>query len=190
MQTVVITVWIVEDRLVKATDGSPDDLLTTGEAAAILGTTAMHVVKLCDRGQLPYTLTGTHRRIRRADVEALRTRGPGKGGGPMTTDQVRSLWLARAVAGKIAQNPDRAMQHGRERLSFLLSSDLDGRSWLLRWQQVIDQGPEAVMRVLTATDPEARELRANSPFGGILSDAERRRVIESFSKSRSRVRSR
>jgi hypothetical protein len=146
----------------------------------------MHVVNLCDRGQLPYTLTGTHRRIRRSDVEALRTRAPGKSGGPMTTDQIRSLWLARVVAGKIAQYPDRAMRHGRERLSLLLSRDLDGRSWLLRWQQIIDQGPETVMRVLTSTDPDARELRANSPFGGLLSDAERRRVIESFSQMRSR----
>lgn len=172
----------------ETTTTSPDDLLTTGEAAAILGTSAMHVVKLCDRGQLPYTLTGSHRRIRRADVEALRTRGAGTGGGPMTTDQVRSLWLARAVAGKVAQDPDRAIRHGRERLSFLLGRDQDGRPWLLRWQQIIDQGPEVIMRVLTSTDPEARELRANSPFGGLLSDAERRRVIESFSRARSRGR--
>ena len=171
-----------------ATTPSPDDLLTTGEAAAILGTSATHVVKLCDRGQLPCTLTGTHRRIRRADVEALRMRGAGTGAGPMTTDQVRSLWLARAVAGRIAQNPDRAIRHGRERLSFLLSRDQDGRPWLLRWQQILDQGPETIMRVLTSTDPDARELRANSPFGGLLSEAERRRVIESFSRSRSQRR--
>jgi len=163
---------------------SPDDILTTGQAAAILGTSAMHVVKLCDRGQLPYTLTGSHRRVRRADVEALRARGAGTGGGPMTSDQVRSLWLARVVAGKVAQDPERALRHGRERLSLLLSGNQDGRPWLLRWQQIIDQGPEAVMRVLTSTDPEARELRANTPFGGLLSEAERRRVIESYSASR------
>jgi len=170
------------------TPSSPDELLTTGEAAAIFGTTAMHVVKLCDRGQLPYTLTGSHRRIRRADVEALRMRAAGTGGGPMTIDQVRSLWLARTVAGKITQNPDRALRQGRERLASLLRDDHDGRPWLLRWQEIIDQGPETVMRTLTATDPEARELRANSPFGGLLSEAERRRVIESFSRSRSRTK--
>ena len=163
------------------TTSSPDDLLTTGQAAAILGTSAMHVVKLCDRGQLPYTLAGTHRRIRRADVEAVRDRGAGTGGGPMTSDQIRSLWLARAVAGKVAQDPERAIRHGRRRLSVLLTSDQDGRPWLLRWQQIIDEGPEAVMRVLTSTDPAARELRANSPFGGLLSETERRRVIESYS---------
>ena len=169
---------------------SPDDLLTTGAAAAVLGTTAMHVVKLCDRGQLPYTLTGTHRRIRRGDVEALRVRGAGTRGGPMTTDQVRSLWLARAVAGKIAQNPESALRHGRERLAFLESRDLEGRPWLVRWEQLIEQGPETVMRVLTSTDPEGRELRANSPFGGLLSPGERRRVTESFSRYRSNPPSR
>jgi excisionase family DNA binding protein len=51
-----------------------DDLITTGEAAALLGTTARHVVNLTVRGELPYTITGTHRRIRRADVLALAAR--------------------------------------------------------------------------------------------------------------------
>jgi len=48
-----------------------EELLTTGQAAALLGTTRRHVVNLCQRGELPYTMAGTHRRIRRSDAIAL-----------------------------------------------------------------------------------------------------------------------
>jgi excisionase family DNA binding protein len=71
-----------------------DELLTTGEAAKILNTSRQHVVDLCDRGELPFVTTGSHRRILRADVEALRTRTQ-----RLTRDQERSLWLGYATAG-------------------------------------------------------------------------------------------
>ena len=79
-----------------------DDLLTTGQAAEILGTTARHIVNLCLRGELPYTLAGTHRRLRRADVAAFAARAAANRGGPLTDDQLRSLWLHRAAAGHVA----------------------------------------------------------------------------------------
>jgi len=41
---------------------NPDDLMTTGQVARILGTTVRHVVNLCLRGELPYSMVGTHRR--------------------------------------------------------------------------------------------------------------------------------
>ena len=36
------------------------------------------------------------------------------------------------------------------------------------------------MRTMTSIDPDARELRQNSPFLGLLTDTERRSVITSF----------
>ncbi len=56
------------------TSGETDELLTTGEAAALLNSSRQHVVDLCERGELPFTTVRTHRRVRRADVEAIRTR--------------------------------------------------------------------------------------------------------------------
>ena len=87
-----------------------DDLLTTGQAAEILGTTARHVVNLCLRGELPYTLAGTHRRVRRADVTAFAARAAANRGGPLTDDQLRSLWLHRAAAGHVAAEPARSLE--------------------------------------------------------------------------------
>ena len=160
-----------------------DDLLTTGQAAAILGTTARHVRDLCLRGELPYTLAGTHRRIRRADVLALAGRAAANKGGPMTNDQIRSLWLHRAAAAHVARDPERSLVRARNRIAHALAAEPSGGRWLREWLILIDRGPEALMRVMTSTDPLARELRQNSPFLGLLTEAERRSVIEAFHRT-------
>src|ERR671921_2799928 len=74
------------------------ELLTTGQAAILLRSSRAHVVDLCLRGLLPYVRVNGLRRIRRADVEALIEPG-------LSRDAMESLWLHRAVAGKIVQNP-------------------------------------------------------------------------------------
>ena len=156
------------------------DLLTTGQVATLLGTTPRHVVNLCLRGELPYTMPGTHRRIRRADALALAGRTAANQGGPLTDDQLRSLWLHRAAAGHIVSDPVGTLARARARIEELLAGEPDGARWLRQWLSLIDRGPEAVMRAIASTDPLARELRQNSPFLSILSDDERRAVLEAF----------
>jgi excisionase family DNA binding protein len=157
------------------------NLLTTGQVATLLGTTPRHVVNLCLRGELPYTMAGTHRRIRRADALALAERPAANRGGPLTDDQLRSLWLHRAAAGRIVSDPVGMLTRARARIEELLAGEPDGARWLREWLSLIDRGPEAVLRAMTSTDPLARELRQNSPFLGILSDKERRSVLRAFS---------
>lgn len=50
---------------------APEDDLTTQEAADLLGLSRPTVVKMMDAGRLPYQKPGTHRRVRRADLEAF-----------------------------------------------------------------------------------------------------------------------
>jgi excisionase family DNA binding protein len=164
-----------------------DELLTTGQVAKILGTTVRHVVNLCLRGELSYSMVGTHRRIRRSDAEALAGRSAGNAGGPMTRDQLRALWLHRAVAGKIAADPEQILAKAEATARRLLAREPAGAPWLHQWLAVIGRGPEAVMRTLVSTDPLARELRANSPFGGVLSASERAAILASFALAGSRV---
>ena len=68
------------------------ELLTTGEAAQLLGASRQHVVNLCNLGDLPYVMVGRHRRVQRRDVETVRA-----GNQRLTRDQLRSLWLSHAA---------------------------------------------------------------------------------------------
>ena len=151
-----------------ATRTDPNELLSTGEVARILGSSVQHVVDLCQRGEMPYTMIGTHRRIRRSDAEALSRRAANNAGGPMTRDQLRALWLHRAIAAKVAADTARVLAQAKSTANSLL-----------------DRGPEAVMRTLVSTDSLARELRANSPFAGVLSTSERETILTSFSQAAS-----
>jgi len=165
---------------------SEEELLTTGEVAALLGTTRRHVVNLCQRGELAYTMAGTHRRIRRGDAMALAGRAAADRGGPLTTDQLRSLWLHRAVAAHVAQDPSGTLTQAGDSVQRLLSRDPNGARWLRQWLGIIDRGPEAVMRALTSTGPMARELRQNSPWLSLLTPSEREKVLHAFSSASKR----
>ena len=168
-----------------ATRTDPKELLSTGEVARILGSSVQHVVDLCQRGEMPYAMVGTHRRIRRSDAEALSRRAANNAGGPMTRDQLRALWLHRAVAAKVAADPARVLAHAKSTASSLLAREPDGAPWLRQWLALLDRGPEAVMRTLVSTDPLARDLRADSPFAGVLSTSERETILTSFSEAAS-----
>ncbi|HEX6074203.1 MAG TPA: helix-turn-helix domain-containing protein [Micromonosporaceae bacterium] len=155
--------------------GSPDELLTTGEVAVLLRSSRQHVVDLCERGLLPYVRAGTHRRVRRADVEAVLRPD-------LTRDQLKALWLHRAVAGRLVTDPGTVLSKARANLDRLRRIHPDGMAavWLDRWRTVLEDGAEAVLDVLTSRAPNAVELRQNSPFAGVLSEVERRAVLAAF----------
>ena len=103
----------------------------------------------------------------------------------MTRDQLRALWLHRAIAAKVAADQARVLANAKSMASSLLAREPDGAPWLRQWLALLDRGPEAVMRTLVSTDPLARELRANSPFAGVLSTIEREAILTSFSQAAS-----
>jgi len=155
------------------------DLITTGQAAAMLGSSRQHIVDLCDRGLLPCLTVGTHRRIRRSAVEQLAFGAPSER--PLTRDQERSLWLHRAVAGKLALDPERVLATARANLD--KQGAVHGHRaapWLARWTALLERGATAVLDVLTSRDEFAVELRQNSPFAGVLTDVERQAALASF----------
>jgi excisionase family DNA binding protein len=150
-------------------------LLTTGEAAALLRSSRQHVVDLCERGLLPYVRVGSHRRVRRADIDALLRPEP-------TRDQLKALWLHRAIAGRLATDPDAVLTKAAANLDRLRRVHPDGMTavWLDRWRVILDGGIEGVMQALTSVEPYAIELRQNSPFAGVLPEEDRRAVLAAF----------
>jgi len=51
---------------------SPDDRLSTQEVADLLHVSRPHLVKLLEKGEMPFTLVGKHRRVHAKDVEHYR----------------------------------------------------------------------------------------------------------------------
>ncbi|MFI6241883.1 helix-turn-helix domain-containing protein [Micromonospora sp. NPDC050795] len=157
-----------------------EDLLTTGQVAKLLGSSRQRVVNLCERGELPFVKIGTHRRVKRDQVEALlRPRQE------LTRDQLKSLWLHQAVAGSLVTDPDEVLSKARKNLDRLLRQHQGTMTevWLRRWQDKINDGVGTVLKMLNSEDPEAVELRQNSPFAGVLSQPQRKKVLESFTRS-------
>lgn len=152
-----------------------EGFLTTGEAARLLGVSRQQVVNMCNAGDLPHAVVGTHRRIRRVDVEdvlASRER--------MTADQVRSLLIAHAVAGKIVTDLDGSLALARTNLQRMITDGrLRGgaRIWLSEWDRLLNGPVPELLGTLTSPSRHARELRQVSPFAGLLDDAERQRIL-------------
>jgi excisionase family DNA binding protein len=149
------------------------EFIRTGTAANILGTSRQHVVDLCNRGVLRTHGTGVHRTLDRAEVEALVNR-------PLGRDARQSLWLHRAVAGRVVTEPEPSLVKARRNLLVMASANGSSSPWLAQWERILDRGPEEVARILTAESPEAIELRQNSPFAGVLSERGRRRALSAF----------
>lgn len=123
------------------------------------------------------TATGTHRRVRRRDVEALRTRTE-----RMTRDQLRSLWLNHAVAGQLVTRPGPVLEVARANLEHLRHTHARGQAsrWLDAWSELLDGPVEDVLEALTSRTPRSRELRQNSRFAGVLDSDVRSQVLTSY----------
>lgn len=160
------------------------ELLTTGKAAVLLGSSRQHVVDLCVRGRLAFTTTGKHRRVRRGDVEGLRA-----GTQQLTTDQRRSLWLAYAVAARIVEDPETAAAVATTNLERMRGAARgQARLWLDEWERLLHGPLDDLLDSLTSRSPHGRELRQNTPFAGLLREAERQRVLQAWRRDEARVR--
>lgn len=91
-----------------------------------------------------------------------------------------ALELHRRIAEKLRQNPA-LLEIARLNMTRWLSTD---RSWSYRqamgeWQEMIETlSLEDLIAEMLREDDEGQRIRSNSPFGGILSKAERSEVLE------------
>lgn len=150
------------------------ELIRTGEAARMLGTSRQHIVNLVDRGTLRSHGAGVHRRLDRIEVAALRV------GRRPSRDERQSIWLHAAVAGRVVGDPNETLAKARANLSKMRAAHRTPVPWLDAWERLLGAGPQAVVKALVADTPESAELRQNSPFAGVLTDLERRKALTAF----------
>lgn len=152
-------------------------MLTTGEAAEILGVSRQHVVNLSNRGEIASIKVGAHRRIPVSEVERVQ----GRNG--LTPEREKSLRLHQALIGDLLENPDAVVGKARENIArWLPSQRPDGMSasYLREWGRILDSGLDRILDALTATDEQSFELRENSPFAGVLSPERRAKVLKTL----------
>jgi excisionase family DNA binding protein len=152
-------------------------MLTTGEAAEMLGVSRQHVVNLSDRGELASIKVGAHRRVPLAEVERLQGRTS------LTPEREKSLRLHQALIGDLLENPDAVIGKARENIArWLPQQRPDGMSasYLREWENILDSGLDRILDALSATDEKSYELRENSPFAGVLSQERRAKVLKTL----------
>ena len=103
---------------------------------------------------------------------------------PLTREERRSLFLHRAIARRLLEDPEAVLTRARKVLGIMEGRASPGLDPVLReWRVLLDRPVEALAAVLVDPDPWARELRQATPFAGVLDAGERTEVYLAFRKS-------
>jgi transcriptional regulator with XRE-family HTH domain len=106
----------------------------------------------------------------------------------MTTPERRTLALHRAVAEKFRRSPQRVRARAIRNLKTMRAVDFDGYAskTLDEWERLLKSEDDVLSDVLISVSSHARSLRQSSPFAGVLSDNELRKVLnEEWRRGRS-----
>ena len=99
---------------------------------------------------------------------------------PMVREERRSLCLHRAIAGRLARDPDTTLRQARRTLALMRRQHPEAGSLLREWSVLLDRPVEQLVPALTDPSPRARELRQVTPFAGVLTTAERSQAYRAF----------
>ena len=80
----------------------------------------------------------------------------------------------------MAIDPGPALAKARANVRIMRAAHGHDIPWLGRWEEILERGPDQVMRTLVGESPEHAELRQNSPFSGVLTDRQRHRALHAF----------
>jgi Predicted transcriptional regulator with C-terminal CBS domains len=95
----------------------------------------------------------------------------------LTRSERRSLALHAAVLGRLLDDPDGVRAVARRNLAVMERAAPAASPYLRQWRSLLG-GPLAELAlVLVSPAADARELRQNSPFAGVLDPAERSRAL-------------
>jgi len=92
----------------------------------------------------------------------------------------RSLAMHRLIARKLRANPD-LLDEARDNLRRWQKMDGCPRLTLSEWADILSGSAAQVAEFLEESSQRATRLRQSSPFAGILTEAERQAIYESYS---------
>jgi hypothetical protein len=95
---------------------------------------------------------------------------------PHARAQARSLAYHQAIARRLGRAMVAEAQHPHFKLR---QSGRIASPYADRWEAILARPIPEIRRALVERTPEADDLRQNSPFAGLLSEPERRRIVES-----------
>jgi hypothetical protein len=91
----------------------------------------------------------------------------------------RSLALHRLVAEKISHDPE-LLEWARDNLRRWQSAGGSPSLALAEWEHILTRTVEEITALLVDPSENATRLRQSSPFAGILTEAERMAIYESY----------
>lgn len=119
-------------------------------------------------------MTEARRRAERMRPQAM-IAGLGRASDPHRAPELRSLAYHRALAPRLRRpmidEAQRKLRRWRE------DGRLDPRYADL-WEEVFALPMAEIRKAITADDPRGRDLRQSSPLAGLLSEPERRKILE------------
>jgi transcriptional regulator with XRE-family HTH domain len=98
----------------------------------------------------------------------------------LTREDRRSLAFHQAIVDVINRNPQAALEKARSNLLKLRHQHPNAAVLLDRWAVWLSLPPGELIEEILSLSPMAREMRQVSPFSGLLSAAQRARILRDF----------
>lgn len=87
---------------------------------------------------------------------------------------LQALAYHRAVARRLDEH---LIEEAKERLRLWQEAGRIHPDWAAEWERALEMPPSQLARLIGSESKHARELRQNSPFAGVLTEQERRRLL-------------
>jgi transcriptional regulator with XRE-family HTH domain len=149
----------------------------TQHALAVRAGTSQPTIAAYEAGAKSPTLSTLQKMASALGVEMIVTLTP-----EMTREDRRSLAYHRAVADKLRENPVATLNRAKRILMKMSQQSTGPKRLFERWKSWLDLPIEELISKMLDPGMGSRDMRQVSPFAGLLSPAERVRILKGFRK--------
>jgi transcriptional regulator with XRE-family HTH domain len=150
--------------------------LTQAELARVAGT-SQPTIAAYEGGRKSPTLQTLSRIARAVGLHAMFSFVPA-----LTREDRRSLFLHRAIADRLIEDPVAVLAHARKNLVLMKEKNPRAHALLDEWQGILSWSVDEIVAAVLDPGLRGRDLRQVTPFAGVLSTDERSAVYRDFAK--------